>query len=79
MIAEAAQFDLERATVRDLPAGDGGVPRKEVRGVIYAHGPTPDGHTVESRREQTLVLELLDGAWRVASWTPSRVEGPGQP
>lgn len=72
LVAEAAAFDLERAVTSDLPAGDGGVARKEVRGVIYAHGASPDGRQVESRRAQVLELELVDGGWKVARWTPGR-------
>lgn len=70
--AEAAQFDLERAVVNELPPGERGVARRQVRGVLHAHGPLPDGRMVESQREQTLDMELIDGAWRVASWTPTR-------
>lgn len=70
--AEAAQFDLERAVVNEMPPGERGVARRQVRGMLHAHGPLPDGRMVESQREQTLDLELIDGAWRVASWTPTR-------
>lgn len=72
IIAEATEYDLERVMVTDLPPGEGGVARKEVRGVIHAHGVMADGALVESRREQTVVLHLLDGSWKVAEWTPSR-------
>lgn len=69
LLAEAAVFDLERAVVDDLPPGEGAVARKRVRGVVHAVGPV-DGRTVESRRGQTLELHLVEGAWRVAVWTP---------
>jgi len=74
VIAEAAAFDLERAVTEDV-RGDGGAPRKIVRGEIHAHGASPDGHRVENRRAQELELELVDGAWRVARWTPGRSDG----
>jgi hypothetical protein len=35
------------------------------------------GHTAENRREQALVLHLVDGAWRVAEWTPGRAADGG--
>lgn len=75
VFADATEFDLERAVVDDLAPGPGNVARKEVRGVIYAHGLTPDGHPVENRRAQTLVMHLLDGAWRVAEWSPGPSDG----
>jgi len=74
LIAEAATFDLERALTDDLPPSSDGAARKRVRGVVHARGPV-EGHIVESRREQTLVLELVDGAWRVAEWTPGASDG----
>lgn len=72
VVAEAAAFDLERAVTADLPATDGGIARKEVRGEIHAHGASPDGRRVESRRAQVLEMELVEGAWKVARWTPGR-------
>lgn len=72
LVAEAAAFDLERAVTTDLAPADGGVARKEVRGEIHAHGSSPDGRQVESRRAQVLELELIDGGWKVARWTPGR-------
>lgn len=72
LVAEAAAFDLERAVTTDLPPADGGVARKEVRGEVYAHGSSPDGRRVESRRAQVLELELVEGGWKVARWTPGR-------
>jgi hypothetical protein len=74
LIAEAATFDLERAVTDALPPGPNGAARKQVRGVVHARGPV-EGHTVESSRAQTLVLELVDGAWRVAEWTPGASDG----
>lgn len=70
VIAEAAAFDLERAVTTELPAGDGGLARREVRGEVHAHGSAPDGRRVESRRPQRLELDLIDGAWKVSVWTP---------
>lgn len=74
LLAEAATFDLERAVTDDLPPSPTGLARKRVRGVVHARGPVQE-HTVESRRDQTLVLELVDGAWRVAEWTPGASDG----
>lgn len=74
LIAEAATFDLERALTDDLPPGPDGAARKRVRGVIHARGPV-EGRTAESSREQTVVLELVAGAWRVAEWTPGASDG----
>jgi hypothetical protein len=70
LIAEAAQFDLERVVTEDLSPGEGGVARKRVHGVVYAHG-TVENQMVENRRAQELVLHLVNGAWRVAVWTPA--------
>lgn len=72
VIAEAAAFDLERAMVSELPPDANGRARREVRGDIHAHGMTPDGRRVESRRAQVLRVEMVDGNWRVAEWTPVR-------
>lgn len=74
VIAEAAAFDLERAVTTELPAGDGGVARREVRGEVHAHGSAPDGRRVESRRPQRLTLALIDGAWKVEQWTPLQTD-----
>lgn len=74
VVAEAAAFDLERAVTTDLAPDDGGVARKEVRGEIHAHGRSPDGRPVESRRAQVLELALVEGAWKVARWTPGRTD-----
>ncbi len=74
LLAEAATFNLERALTDDLPPGASGLARKRVRGVVHARGPA-GGHTIESQREQTLVMELVDGAWRVAEWTPGASDG----
>lgn len=73
LIAEAARFDLEQAVTEELPATAEGVARRRVRGTMRAVGPVA-GRTVESRREQVLVLHLLEGAWRVAEWTPAGVD-----
>lgn len=75
VIAEAAAFDLERAVTTELPAGDAGIARREVRGEVHAHGSAPDGRRVESRRGQRLELELVDGSWKVARWTPLHADG----
>ncbi|MBI5515659.1 MAG: hypothetical protein HY909_17895 [Deltaproteobacteria bacterium] len=77
VVAHAAVFDFERVRVTDLEAPDGGLPRREVRGEIHAHGSSPDGRQVESRREQVLELELVDGAWKVSRWQPGRVGDAG--
>lgn len=74
LIAEAAQFDFEQVVTEPTAAGDGGAARKLVRGVLHARGPV-EGRTVESRREQSLILEMVDGAWRVCEWTPGRNDG----
>lgn len=74
VLAEAVQYDLERARVSDLDPGDAGAARKRVEGEVHAHGPSPDGRRVESRRGQTLVVEMVDGAWRVAEWTPAATD-----
>ncbi len=74
LIAEAAQFDFEQVVTEPTPAGDGGAARKLVRGVLHARGPV-EGRTAESRREQSLILEMVDGAWRVCEWTPGRTDG----
>ncbi len=76
IVAEAAQFDLEQAVTEELPPADGGVPRRRVRGTVHAHGVVR-GHTAENRREQALVLHLVEGAWRVAEWTPGRAADGG--
>lgn len=81
--AEAAAFDLERAVVTDLPpapvgsATDAGPPRarRSVVGELHAHGPLPDGRRIDSRRGQSLVVVLIDGAWRVAEWRSDRTDG----
>jgi hypothetical protein len=70
LIGEAAQFDLERAVTTELVA-DGGPARRRVEGVLHAHGPTPDGRRVASRRAQRLELVLEDGGWKVAVWAPA--------
>lgn len=75
VIAEAAAFDLERAVTEELPAADGGLARRSVRGEVHAHGLSPDGRRVESRRAQLLELEMVDGAWKVARWTPLSTDG----
>lgn len=72
VVAEAAAFDLERAEVTDMQPSPTGAPRKQVRGDIHAHGMSPDGRRVESRRAQILTLEMVDGNWRVVEWTPVR-------
>lgn len=74
LIAEAAQFDFEQVVTEPTPAGDGGAARKLVRGVLHARGPV-EGRIAESRREQSLILEMVDGAWRVCEWTPGRTDG----
>ena len=73
-IAEAATFDLERALTDDLPPGADGVARQARARVIHARGPV-EGCTAESSREQTVVLELVVGAWRVGEWTPGASDG----
>lgn len=70
LIGEAAQFDLERAVTTELDA-DGGPARRRVEGILYAHGPTPDGRRVASRRAQRLELVLEDGGWKVGLWAPA--------
>jgi hypothetical protein len=65
---DATNYDLEHVEMRDLPPGANGNPRKEVRGQAHAYGEY-QGTRVDSRRGQTLVLEQIDGAWRVAEWT----------
>lgn len=71
LIAEAARFDFEQAITEPTPASADGAARKLVRGVLRARGPV-EGRTVESRREQSLIVEMVAGAWRVAEWTPGR-------
>jgi len=70
VIGEAAQFDLERAVTTEL-VDDGGTARRRVEGVLHAHGPSPDGRRVASRRAQRLELVLEDGGWKVAVWAPA--------
>jgi hypothetical protein len=77
VVAHAAVFDFERVRVTELGASDAGVARREVRGEIHAHGSSPDGRRVESRREQVLELALVDGAWKVARWQPGRAGDAG--
>ncbi|MBL8604939.1 MAG: hypothetical protein JNK72_23630 [Myxococcales bacterium] len=72
LISEAAEFDLERAVVTEVDAG--AVATREVVGILYAHGPSPDGRRVASRRGQTLVMVLRDGGWKVSRWSPAAGE-----
>jgi hypothetical protein len=68
---DATNVDLEHVEMRDLPPSADGHPRKEVRGQGHAYGSFNDNGTqMDSRRGQTFVLEMVDGAWRVAerSW-----------
>lgn len=74
LIAEAAQFDFEQVVTEPTAPGENGAARKLVRGVLHARGPV-EGRTVESRREQSLLVEMVDGAWRVCEWTPGRSDG----
>lgn len=65
---DATNYDLEHIEMRDLPASPEGHARKEVRGQGHAYGAF-DTTRVDSRRGQTFVLEMTDGAWRVAERT----------
>lgn len=88
---DATRFDLEHVALRDLPPSPEGHPRKEVRGQAHAYG-SYNGTRMDSRRGQTFVLELVDGAWRVTErdWErtgtgiqhtadPSSLPRPGMP
>ncbi|MEI8258016.1 MAG: hypothetical protein WCJ30_20255 [Deltaproteobacteria bacterium] len=65
---DATSYDLEHIEMRDLAPSADGHPRKEVRGQGHAYGAF-DTTRVDSRRGQTFVLEMTDGAWRVAERT----------
>ncbi len=65
---DATNYDLEHIEMVDLPAGANGRARRQVRGQAHATGSFP-GTRVDSRRGQTFVLEMVDGAWRVAERT----------
>ncbi len=65
---DATHVDLEHIEIRDLPATADGRARKEVRGQGHSYANFP-GTDVDSRRGQTFVLEMVDGAWRVAERT----------
>ena len=64
----ATNYDLEHIEISDLPPADNGHPRKRVLGQAHAYGSF-DGTRVDSQRGQTFVLEMVDGAWRVAERT----------
>jgi hypothetical protein len=72
VFVDATNYDLEHVQVHDLPPGPTGQARKEVRGQAHAFGAYA-GTRMDSRRGQTFVLELVDGAWRVAERTWERV------
>jgi hypothetical protein len=65
---DATHYDLEHIAMRDLPAGPDGAARKEVTGQAHAYGDFGGTH-VDSRRGQTFVLALVNGAWRVEDRT----------
>jgi hypothetical protein len=65
---DATNVDLEHIEMRDLPPTPDGRPRKEVRGQGHSYAQFP-GTEVDSRRGQTFVLEMVDGAWRVSERT----------
>jgi hypothetical protein len=65
---DATNIDLEHIEIRDLPPTADGRARKEVRGQGHSYATFP-GTEVDSRRGQTFVLEMVDGAWRVAERT----------
>ena len=65
---DATNYDLEHIEIRDLPPSADGHARKEVRGQGHAFGAF-EATQVDSRRGQTFVLEMVDGAWRVSERT----------
>ncbi len=65
---DATNYDLEHIEMRDLPPSPEGHARREVRGQGHAYGAF-EGTRVDSRRGQTFVLEMVDGAWRVSERT----------
>jgi hypothetical protein len=74
--AEAMQFNLARAVTEDLPPTTGDIARKRVHGVLHARYEN-GGQGAETARGQTLEMHLVEGAWRVAEWTPDPTDaGP---
>ena len=72
----ATQYDLEHVESEDLAVDEQGRARKQVRGQAHAYGDLR-GTRVDSRRGQTFVLVLIDGAWRVTERSWERNAGDG--